>query len=150
MVAAAIRDVGDHRVLASDERRLEALRGLVVEQPVPPVAGGRLRGGHGRWPPPLGRATYSGRTTIVVGSSWSGGQARSRTSRYVTTGPTSARYGDSTTTSGTPGSCRSQRCRSCSASSSSVVTNTAWSIAGSLARDLPNITACTTERLMPL
>src|SRR5688572_17211726 len=42
-VLAAIRDVGDDGVLASEDRRLEALGGLVVEQPVPPVAGHVLR-----------------------------------------------------------------------------------------------------------
>ena len=35
---APVRDVGDDRVLAAEQGRLEALGGLVVEQPVPPVA----------------------------------------------------------------------------------------------------------------
>ena len=49
-----------------------------------------------------------------------------------------------------PGSCCSQRARSASASSGSVVTNIAWIIDGSVASERPNITAWTTERLMPL
>src|SRR3990170_6981219 len=38
-VLPAIRDVGDHRVLATEDGGLEALGRLVVEEPVPPVAG---------------------------------------------------------------------------------------------------------------
>jgi hypothetical protein len=37
-VAAAVRHVGDDGVLAADERLLEAVRRLVVEHPIPPVA----------------------------------------------------------------------------------------------------------------
>ena len=36
---APVRDVGDDRVLAPDQRRFEPLRGLVVEHPVPPAPG---------------------------------------------------------------------------------------------------------------
>src|SRR4051812_7779031 len=43
LVAPTVRDVGDHRVLTADELALEPLRRLVVEQPVPPVAGDVLR-----------------------------------------------------------------------------------------------------------
>ena len=39
----------------------------------------------------------------MTGASLSGGHAASSTSRYASSGPTRARYGDSTTTSGTPG-----------------------------------------------
>ena len=59
-------------------------------------------------------------TTKVIGSGLSGGQAASSTSRYASSGPASARYGDSTTTSGTPGTCRSKSARIAAAPSGSV------------------------------
>jgi hypothetical protein len=41
-VAAAIGDVGDDRVLAPDQRRLEALGGLVIQHTIPAVSGDGL------------------------------------------------------------------------------------------------------------
>ena len=39
VAAPPVGDVRDHRVLAADERRLQPLGGLVIQQPVPPVPG---------------------------------------------------------------------------------------------------------------
>ena len=64
-------------------------------------------------------------TTNVIGASLPGGQAASSTSRYASSGPTSARYGDSTTTSGTPGIWRSKASRTLAAAARSSVMNTA-------------------------
>ena len=106
---AAIRDVGDDRVLATDERGLEPLGRLVVEQPVPPVAGDVL-----------GQDDDRDRGLLV---------RRPGLVEHVEVGERpgemSARYGDSTMTSGTPGIWRSQRSRSASPTSGSSVTNTA-------------------------
>ena len=120
LVASPVGDVRDDRVLAPDEHGLEPFRRSGCRAAGPTSGGRRTRGG---------RRSSSA-------SPCPGGQARSRTSRYVTNGPTSARNGDSTTTSGTPGSWRSQRTRSASASSRSSVTNTARTTSVSSAAEL--------------
>ena len=133
VLAPAIGDVRDHRVLAAHERRLEALRRLVVEQPVPPVAGDVLGQHDDRRRRLLVRRPGALEHVEVR-------DERARRARGTATRPRRA----ARPAAGAP----SAR-RSASASSRSVVMNTAWSIDGSATSDLPNMTACTTERLMP-
>src|SRR4029079_6264973 len=71
------------------------------------------------------RATYSGRTTKVIGAGLSGGHAPSGPTAWAPSGQTRAPYGDSTTTRGTPGTWRCHRSRSSTAASWSSVMNTA-------------------------
>ena len=60
-VAASIRDVGDDRVIATDQLGLQSLRGLVIQQPVPPVAGDVLGQDDDRDRGPPCRAARPGR-----------------------------------------------------------------------------------------
>src|SRR3954454_8923908 len=82
-------------------------------------------------------------TTNVIGAGFSGGHARSSTSRYARSGPASARYGDSTTTSGTSGTWRSHRLRSAAAAAGSSLMYTART---SSAMDRATLAAWTTAR----
>ena len=88
-----VRDIGDHRV-SRPTSAPRAAGGLVVEEPVPPVARDVLGQDHDR----------GGR--LLLG--WPGPV---QDVQVRTTGPNRARYGDSTITSGTPGNWRSQRAR---------------------------------------
>ena len=94
-VVAAVRDVDDHRVRPAEEQRPEPARRLVVEHPLPPVARDVL-----------GNDDERDRARACPAAM----RGRARRGR-----PSAARRGrgtgDSTMTSGTPGTWRSQRSR---------------------------------------